>query len=329
MGRNEEATPRMRQELLDAGISRRALAKQEWVSPHRGFHRNLNVNDPVRQRILDAAAVMPQGAVIGGWAAAYLHGLAYLDGSDEPVLLVVPPQRRLDRPGIETVRTELDPADTTSRHGVACTNGARTAFDLLRLAPGLTGAVVAGDCMLHAGLTTAGAVLEYAAAHPGRRGARQLRKAVPLLEPGAASPPESRLRMLCHLWTDLPRLLVNVPVYDRAGSFLGIPDLLEPTTGLVIEYDGEYHRELGQHTADNLREEGLESAGLTVVRVTSLDLRDRRATAARISTAHLRLLRSPPPLRTWTFLHRLEGPGTLDGLKACPDLPVGAAGSAR
>jgi hypothetical protein len=91
--------------------------------------------------------------------------------------------------------------------------------------------------------------------------------------------------MLC-LDAGLPPMLVNTPVYDLAGNFLGIPDLLEPTTGLVTEYDGEHHRELDQHTADNLREERLEAHGLAVVRVTALDMKDPDALADRLRAAH-------------------------------------------
>lgn len=108
--------------------------------------------------------------------------------------------------------------------------------------------------------------------------------------------------MLCHLRTDLPPLLVNTPVLSQSGTFLGIPDLLEPATGLAIEYDGEYHRELHQHTADNHREESLESAGLTVLRITALDLKDETATTTRIITrTYNRLLTQGPTTPTWTL----------------------------
>lgn len=248
------------------------------------------VSDPVRQRILDAGALLKGDGAVGGWAAAYLHGVSYLDGRGEDVRLVIPRQRQIRRTGITTTRAELDPGEVVSRHGVTCTNGTRTAFDMLRLAFDLTEAVTAGDCLLRAGLTDEGTLLRYAVEHPRSRGLQQLRAALPLLDPAAASPPESRLRMLCHQSTDLPRLLVNVPVYDAAGEFLGIPDLLEPVTGLVIEYDGAQHRDLEQHTADNLREEGFEGAGLAVVRVTSLDLKEPDATSSRIIGAYGRRL---------------------------------------
>ena len=106
--------------------------------------------------------------------------------------------------------------------------------------------------------------------------------------------------MLCGQQAGLPGLLVNVPLYRATGEFLGIPDLLEPVTGLVIEYDGEQHRDLDQHTADNLREESFEGAGLAVVRVTSLDLKDAEATSSRIADTYRRRLSHDRPADGWT-----------------------------
>lgn len=240
----------------------------------------------MRQRIIDAASVAPD-AVVAGWAAGYLHGVLLLGGSQQPVRLIVPPNRQVRRPGIVAMRLTLDAPDVVTRYGLPCTGRVRTAYDVLRLAPNLTEAVVVGDCMLGSGLTKKTVLTAYAAEHRGQRGVRQLKAALPLLDPAAASPPESRLRLLCRE-AGLPRLLVNVPLYDRAGNLLGVPDLLEPLCGLVIEYDGAYHRELRQHTLDNAREERFEAHGLTVVRVTALDMRNREATMVRLKRAHQR-----------------------------------------
>lgn len=304
---------RRRRDLLAVGVTRAQLESPRWVSPHFGYHRSARGNDPVRQRILDAVAVMPSGGVVGGWASAYLQGAGYLDGGwgregdirvGEPVLLVVPPRSVVNRPGITTLRAALQPDDVVERHGVRCTTGTRTAYDLLRLAPNLTEAVVAGDCLLHAGLTDIDLLSAYGGSHPGRRGIRRFREALPLLNRLAASPPESRLRLLCRQ-AGLPQLEVNAPIFDVDGTFLGIVDLLEPIAGLGIEYDGAYHRDLGQHTADNHREEGLERSGLTMVRVTSLDLADEHALVGRIRRAHQACLSSTPLFPAqWTYQPR-------------------------
>lgn len=303
-----------RKDLIAGGVTRTQLESARWVSPHFGYHRSAQVNDLVRQRILDAVAVTPSGGVVGGWASAYLQGVGYLDGGwgrpirgdvrvGAPVLLVIPPETVVNRPGITTLRAMLDPDDVVQSNGVSCTSGVRTAYDLLRLAPNTTESVVAGDCMLHAGLTNSSEISEYAVTHPGRRGIRRLREALPLLNGMAASPPESRLRMLCRQ-AGLPPLEVNVPVFDLGGSFIGIVDLLEPVAGLGLEYDGAYHRDLGQHTADNHREEGLERSGLTIVRVTSLDMADEQSLLSRIRRAHDACLTTTSFAARWTYHRR-------------------------
>jgi hypothetical protein len=300
-----------RQELLAAGVTRAQLESTRWVSPHFGYHRSGGVKDPVRQRILDATAVMPAGGAVGGWASAYLQGVAYLDGGwggtvggearvGEPVLLVIPPRTVVNRPGIRTVRATVEPADVIEWHGLRCTSGVRTAYDVLRLASDLTEAVVAGDCLLHAGLTSLDLISAYEVSHRRRRGIRQLRAALPLLNKLAASPPETRLRLLCRR-AGLPPLEVNAPIFDVDGTFLGIVDLLEPIAGLGLEYDGAYHRDLGQHTADNHREEGLERRGLTMIRVTSIDMSDEMSLISRIQRAHLACMTTIPlQPRRWT-----------------------------
>ncbi len=74
----------------------------------------------------------------------------------------------------------------------------------------------------------------------------------------------------------LPRPLVNPEVVDERGQLLGIPDLLDPESGFVGEFDGSQHRELLAHTSDNAREEGFERHNMVVVRATSIDIFARR-----------------------------------------------------
>ena len=58
---------------------------------------------------------------------------------------------------------------------------------------------------------------------------------------------------------------------------VGEPDLLDVEAATVGEYDGAQHRELGQHTSGNVREEGFEGLNLAVTRATAIDLWPARA----------------------------------------------------
>jgi len=169
------------------------------------------------------------------------------------------------------------------------TTPVRTAYDGARLAPSLTEATVFVDMMLASGLTTETELAVYLADHrPAWKGVGQARNALRFADGATRSPQETRLRMLWMINAALPRPLVNPPIFGWDGSLLGLADLLDPDAGTVGEYDGDQHRELNQHPRDNVREEAFEEHGLVVTRVTSLDLRNREATAARLARAWFR-----------------------------------------
>lgn len=251
-----------------------------------------DAKSPTR-RIRDAISVLPTDGVIGGWAAAYLHGVTQLDGRSwagelEPVLIALPYHRRIRRAGIETVRAPLSPGDVTVTKLVRVTAPVRTCFDLIRRGS-LEDAVVAVDAMLRRGVVSMDELRRYVADRPGWKGVPQARAALDLADAGSASGPESRLRVLWVVEAGLPRPEVNCEVYDPVYRFIGIPDLLDTEVGLVGEYDGAQHRELRHHTADNVREERLEALGLVVVRATSIDLKaDRSKLVSRLRSAYQR-----------------------------------------
>ncbi len=95
-----------------------------------------------------------------------------------------------------------------------------------------------------------------------------------LADPMAASPQESWLRLVW-LQAGLPMPLVNVPVFDRDGVFVGKPDLLDPASGLAGEYEGDQHRtDATQWRTDVGRYRRFERLGLLVVRATAADRRN-------------------------------------------------------
>jgi hypothetical protein len=117
------------------------------------------------------------------------------------------------------------------------------------------------------------------------KGVEQARDALALATTASRSPQETRLRMIWIRLAKLPPPLVNRPVFALDGSLLAIPDLLEPESATIAEFDGEQHRGLIHHAADNEREERLEDCGFSVVRVTSLDLRRADRVSARLKAA--------------------------------------------
>ena len=298
--------PRSRTDLLAVGVSPRSLAGARWRQVMHGWHVPAEVGETVAQRVVQVASIVPDGCV-SGWAAAYVLGADTLDGRDpftgarQPVRLVVDPeasQRHV--PGTRCVRAALEEAEVVTVHGFRITSVLRTAEDLAREAENLTEAVVALDVLIRAGLVRQRVLEAELGACAGGRGARQARAAALLCRTGVRSPWETRLRLFV-LELGLPEPLVNVPVFDLDGTFLGAPDLLDVEAGLATEFDGAGHRERKQHRDDNVREEGFERRGLVVARADSLDLTVHRADLGRrLRAAHADALRNRRPAR-WTL----------------------------
>jgi hypothetical protein len=197
----------------------------------------------------------------------------------------------------------LDAADVCEASELRLTRPARACVDAMRLAGTVDDAVVIGDAVLHAGLTSRRQLENWIEAHPGMRGIKRARLATMLVDPAARSPFESRLRVFWVRDLGLPPPTVNARIFDgRTGELVAIVDLLDEEAGTATEFDGQHHRERRQHRADNIREERLESLNLIVVRVDSLDLlpRGRPQLSWRLQAARRRGLARDRDRDLWT-----------------------------
>src|ERR1700687_2900917 len=128
--------------------------------------------------------------------------------------------------------------------------GIESTFDPIELTEG----VVAADLFLHARLGVIADLRSDAAKQSGAKGIARLRRVFDLAEPEAASPMETRLRMILML-AGLPRPEVQGSIHDDQGHPLGRPDLLYRVQRLAIEFDGGNHRE--RLVDENVRQRGL------------------------------------------------------------------------
>jgi very-short-patch-repair endonuclease len=201
---------------------------------------------------LEAALIRrPASTAFSGRTAAWLHGLDV--APCEP---------------IETILAGEDDCDVVVQRGFRTTTLLRTIFDLTgRLS--LVEAVVVADLALHAGLVRRPELTVWIDSRAGRKGVQQARRVLELAEAGSESPMESRLRMLLVL-NGLPRPEVQVSLHDKAGSFLGRPDLYYREQRLGLEYDGETHR--ASLVEDNRRQNRLLMAGIRLLRFTAADV---------------------------------------------------------
>lgn len=298
-------------DLVAGGVSKDQLRGRGWEQRGHGLWRPADaVADAVDSRVADAIALMTPGCVLGGWAALRFQGNDWFDGAGPgdqtvPALVHCSPNTQLrPRPElVEPCRAVVWDHEVIEFAGVPVTTMARAVYDEMRLAPTLRHAVIALDkAVSRVSLkahTSIAAVAQVEASHRKTRGIVQVRRALLLGSERSNSPWETRTRLVAHLDADLPGLLVNVPVFDLSGALLGIADLLDEESGLVIESDGAHHREAETHTDDNVREERFERSGLVVARVTALDHRDRPALVRRLRAAYHDARRSPR--RDWTL----------------------------
>jgi hypothetical protein len=250
---------------------------------------------------------LPAEATLTGWASARMHGGAFFDGRSGrnllPVPVVLPPGHHLrPRPGLRLIEGLVEGA--VEIHGLRCTGIVAAVFDAMRFRAHVRDAVVDADMAAAARLLTVSRLADYLSSKPswrGTPGVPVVRAALPLASDGSASPPETRLRLVWELDAELPRPLVNTPVYDRSGRLLGIPDLLDPVAGLAIEYDGDDHRDPARHSDDVDREARFRGVRLEVTRVTGRDLRRTPELVQRLRTARGRALFLPERARDWVI----------------------------
>jgi len=266
-------------EAARAGVSARRTRAKDLDAPFFG------VRVPARPVELVSACQaratrLPAVAVFSHITAARLHHLPlppHLAGArvlhvSVPVGRRAPEGRRTRGHQIELKREDFD-----DRAGVLCTTPERTFCDLATMLS-LPQLVAVGDHLIRhrGGTLTLDELTAAVHSHPGRRGRRNLRRALELLDERSESPKESELRVLI-VEAGLPRPVCNASVFDSSQGFVARVDLSYPDRRIAIEYEGDHHREKAQWRADLARRRRLEAQGWLYLSVTQDDLNDSRA----------------------------------------------------
>jgi hypothetical protein len=266
--------PFHRRLALAVGLTPDRLRSRCWVRLFREVyvHCSVLLTDQMRFDALRLAA--PEHAVATGLTAAWLFGIWTPRPGQSVPLHVATARGTPDflRSGVRSGRLVLDPGDIDTWHGVGVTTPVRTCFGLMRQTS-LGEAVVWADLFLHANLICTGSLAQYADERPHWSGVRKVREAAALARAGAASPMETRLRLVI-VFGGLPEPpFLNEPVYDALGDLLGIPDMqFRLPRRFGIEYDGEHHGEADQHRADLVRENRLLLGDMPLLRYCADDV---------------------------------------------------------
>ncbi|UOY01426.1 endonuclease domain-containing protein [Blastococcus sp. PRF04-17] len=236
-------------------------------------------------RTLAATRFLLPGAVASGRSAAVLWGVE-LAGPDDPVELTVAPVCRGGSVrGVLVSRRALLEEHVFGRRGVPTTTAMRTALDLASIRP-LDEAVVALDQFLAPGLVFLDEVRAAAAGLLGRD-CRWVRRVVQLADGLAASPQETRLRLLL-MRAGLPAPVAQYRV-RTATRLVARVDFAWPEHRIALEYEGKWHGEPQNVEKDRRRLNDLSAMGWQVIFVTAADLRDPTRLLTRLAS----LLGSP------------------------------------
>ncbi|GAA4813295.1 DUF559 domain-containing protein [Actinomycetospora chlora] len=257
------------------------LRRHEFVALRPDTYVGADVPLDISVRVRGLAVWGGLDAVVAGPSAALGWGVDCPWDADEIILT------SWRRPGAAGVRVRVDvlPPDEIGRQWRSrLTTPERTAIDLARRGT-LPDAVAAVDALAHAWRFGPGELAAIVAAHPGARGLLRARRVVSLMDRRAESLPESRLRVglvLRGVPPPVPQHPVRLPNGRAARLDLAWPEPGPGRRPVALEYDGPEHRSIVGHGLDLEREAGLDELGWDVVRVTSLQMRDLDALAARM-----------------------------------------------
>ncbi len=181
------------------------------------------------------------------WDAYEYHDL------EPPVLIRPRSASTRPTPGITVWTSDLPLDEVAVVQGMRVTTPARTGFDLARHPASADRCwdargdedfirrLILLDALCNATRIDAAAIAQVAKAHPRAAGGDRLRAVLSLVDGGAASPPETRLRLLLAR-RGYPRPSTQYPVLNEYGQLHARIDLAWPQWKAGIEYDGDWHR---------------------------------------------------------------------------------------
>jgi hypothetical protein len=233
-----------------------------------------------RLKCRGVALLLPEGTVIGGHSAAAWWGAPFA-GVTDPVTVLRPRDVTWKGPrGVRVHQTVLRPGDRTVVDDLPLTTPLRTAWDVAALEP-LATAVAALDAMVRATTVSLPQLRAMTRAGSGRFGAARFRRAVELVDPRAASPAESWVRVALVLAGLNPVPQYPVHLDGRTMEL----DFAWPEAMVALEYEGAYHFDETQIVRDDARIERLQAAGWLVIRISAADLRNLDAVVQKIRAA--------------------------------------------
>lgn len=204
--------------------------------------------------------------VLAGYSASALHGARWIDAGLPANILDT--NRRPTR-GVVAWADVIDDDDICLIGRIRLTTPVRTAVDLACRLPE-DAAVAAIDALARATRLKVADIELAAQRHTGRKGIKQARASIALVDPGAESPKETWLRLLV-VRAGYPPPQTQHPIYNEYGALIGEVDTAWPELKIAMEYEGLHHTDPDVLRKDIARIDEMTEMGWVVIRVTCRD----------------------------------------------------------
>lgn len=205
------------------------------------------------------------------------------------------------RPGLVVSQEVVAPRNLVRHDGVRLTEPLWSVAYEMRKAASDEAAVVAFDMAAFNDLVSISELGDYLETDlVARQGVERVRRVLPLLDENASSPMEPVMQMTWQREVECPDLLMNHPVFDRRGRFVGTPDGIDVRAGVYGMYDGALHLAGDVRHVDVGKEAAYRALGLEGVTMMAGDLADRAPFVWRLREAYARASRRPASDRGWS-----------------------------
>ncbi|MGV9798866.1 hypothetical protein ACWDTP_12500 [Mycobacterium sp. NPDC003449] len=205
--------------------------------------------------------------VIAGRSASAVHRAKWVAPRHRAELIY---GNRHSPKGIRTWADRFEDDEVTVVRGMPVTTPARTALDLA-CRYRLDEAVELVDALANATRLKIADVELLVDRYRGRRGLKNARAVLDLVDAGAESPRETRLRLLA-IRAGFPRPRTQIPVHDEYGVLIGVFDMGWEDAKVAADYEGDQHRvDRRRFNRDIRKAEAVTRLGWADIRVTVED----------------------------------------------------------
>jgi hypothetical protein len=276
----------------------------EWRASSRGRYVAAGVPLTACQRIGEVGVLLPPLATVTGWASLRWRGGWWFGGQTAggvhlPVPVAMPRTLIRVQPSFVVCTERWDPRELEVVDGLQLASAVRSVCFAMRYAVDVPAAVAALEMAAYHDLVSVDEASAWIDLHPSYTGIEQARQARDLADENSWSPREFALRDTWPARFSTP--LTNRPVFDLNGRHIGTPDVIDPTSGVLGEYEGGLHLASSRRVVDLGREEDFRQHGLEPVTMVSADVPDPGRFLMRLRSAYQRAEQRPATDRRWTL----------------------------